>query len=131
MPKKRVEFFYRTAEDPGHPRSVGSDHFGPEDMPDVSLSLPCPFCGETPEVDFNRPEGEWPDTVLLVCASGRTHRLDEGQPQRVLQEYPKTIGWERCPQCDASARREVPSAEAGHVDVLCSANAAHNRREEE
>ena len=130
MARKVVEFFYRSAGDPGPARSVGRDRFGPEDMLDASIGLPCPFCGDVPLIDFHRPEGDWPDSVLLVCEAGREHRVDERQPQRVVDEYPMTIGWERCPRCGASARREVGGAEATHADVYCTADAAHNYRDE-
>jgi hypothetical protein len=127
--KKRVDFFYRTA-DGGQPRLVGSDHFGPEDILDASIGFACPFCGETALVDFHRPEGDWPDAVTLVCDAGRDHQLDETQPRREVNEYPLTLGWERCPRCDAVARREVASADATHADVLCTADETHNYRDE-
>jgi hypothetical protein len=127
--KKQVDFFYRSADGRQDARLVGSDRFGPDDMLDASIGLPCPFCGDTPLVDFHRPEGEWPDSVILVCDSGQAHRIDERQRQREVNEYPMTIGWERCPRCDAVARREVASADATHADVLCTADADHNYRD--
>jgi hypothetical protein len=130
MKKKQVEFFYRAAEGGGAPRLVGSDEFGPQDMLDASIGFRCPFCAEMTFIDFHRPEGDWPDSVTLVCDAGRDHRLDERQARRELDEYPLTIGWERCPRCDAVARREVKSADAAHADVLCTADASHNYRDE-
>lgn len=128
--KKQVDFFYRTAEGGGDARLVGSDRFGADDMLDASIGLCCPFCGETPFIDFHRPEGDWPDTVTLVCEAGRDHRLDERQPRRDVNDYPMTIGWEKCPRCGANARREVKSADATHADVLCTADAGHDFRDE-
>ena len=128
--KKQVEFFYRTADGRDDARLVGSDRFGPDDMLDASIGLPCPFCGDTPLIDFNRPQGEWPDSVILVCDAGRDHRLDERQTRREVNEYPRTIGWEKCHRCGANARVEVASAEATHADVLCTADAAHNYQQD-
>ena len=130
MPAKKVDFFYRSTQAGAAARLVGSDHFGPEDMLDASIGFPCPFCGEIAFIDFHRPEGDWPDAVTLVCDAGRGHGLDERQPRREVNEYPLTIGWERCRSCDAVARREVASADATHAEVLCTANPDHNHRDE-
>ena len=44
-------------------------------------------------------------------------------------EYPKTIGWEKCPECDAQARRQINAADDDYVDVVCTANKDHNYQE--
>jgi hypothetical protein len=76
---KSVEFYVRSAEEPPRAYALGSSYVSGSDLEHSwAGTLTCRICGrvmiDLPPIE--RPEGGWPDVVVLICDDG-LHRLDE------------------------------------------------------
>jgi hypothetical protein len=86
-PLKIVLFYYRRADDPTGAAYAGSAELASNELPGAVISIRCPLCGQTPHIPF-QPAGSWPRSILMICDEpGRTHWLDERQPQLPSAEH--------------------------------------------